>query len=111
MLNINQKSLVARFGMKTPGWIVIAVVTFLFSTGAALPIAPRPTETVSKLYAPAAKPAGIDLDVTYIRRTPLYNRYSIWYTDEGTPYLQPGTENDKRWPAQGEMVTFTAHVI
>ncbi len=57
------------------------------------------------------KPSGIDLDVTYINRTPMYNRYNVWYTVDGKPYLRPATENDKRWPAQGEMVTFTAHVI
>ncbi|MGC8947467.1 MAG: LamG-like jellyroll fold domain-containing protein [Anaerolineae bacterium] len=57
------------------------------------------------------KPAGIDLDVVYISRTPMYNRYEVWYTADGTPYLRPGTENDKRWPAPGEIVTFTAHII
>ena len=64
-----------------------------------------------QLIALLIKPTGIDLDVTYINRTPMYNRYDVWYTEEGKPYLHPGTENDKRWPAQGEVVTFTAHVI
>ncbi|MBC7227754.1 MAG: 6-bladed beta-propeller, partial [Thermoflexales bacterium] len=58
-----------------------------------------------------AKPAGVDLDVTYISRTPLYSRYQVWYTADGKPYLRPGTENDKRWPDPGETVTFTAHII
>jgi TolB protein len=44
------------------------------------------------------KPAGIDLDATYMNRTPMYNRYA-------------GTENEKRWPAPNEVVTFTAHII
>jgi DNA-binding beta-propeller fold protein YncE len=29
----------------------------------------------------------------------------------GRPYLCPGTEDDQRWPEQGEEVTFTAHVV
>lgn len=57
------------------------------------------------------KPSGVDLDVTYISRTPMYNRYQVWYTTDGKPYLRPGTENDKRWPAPGETVTFTAHIV
>lgn len=59
---------------------------------------------------PSAKPSGIDLDVTYISRTPLCNRYDVWYTYDGRPYLRPGSEHDKRWPAQGKVVTFTAHM-
>jgi uncharacterized repeat protein (TIGR01451 family) len=57
------------------------------------------------------KPAGTDLDVTHISRTPMYNSYSVLYTADGRPYLKPGTESDKRWPSQGEIVTFTAHII
>jgi hypothetical protein len=57
----------------------------------------------------ATKPAGIDLDVTYISRAPLYNIYRVWYSSDGKPYLQPGTESDQRWPAPGEIVTFTVH--
>ncbi len=54
--------------------------------------------------------AGIDLDVTYIARTPMYNAYCVWYAD-GIPSLCPGTESEKRWPDPGEVVTFTAHII
>ena len=50
-----------------------------------------------------------DLDVTYIGRTPGYNRYSVVYV-LGFPQLVPGTEYDKRWPTDGETVTFTAAV-
>jgi hypothetical protein len=57
------------------------------------------------------KPSGIDLDVIYISRTPMYNRYDVWYTADGKPFLRPGSEHDRRWPAQGETVTFTAHII
>jgi hypothetical protein len=39
----------------------------------------------------------------------MYRRYEVWYTD-GKPYLRPGTENDRRWPDPGEVVTFTAHL-
>lgn len=58
-----------------------------------------------------SRPAGVDLDVTYISRWPMYNRYEVWYTADGKPYLRPGTENDKRWPDYGESVTFTAHIM
>lgn len=55
------------------------------------------------------KPEGVDLDVLYLQRTPMYNRHEVWYTSEGKPYLRPGTESDRRWPEEGELVTFTAH--
>ena len=67
-----------------------------------------PLERPKTLFS---KPTGVDLDVTYINRTPMYSRYEVWYTWDGKPYLRPGTENDKRWPAQGEIVSFTAHII
>ncbi|MCX6028722.1 MAG: CSLREA domain-containing protein [Chloroflexi bacterium] len=59
--------------------------------------------------ATLVKPAGVDLDVTYISRAPMYNAYQVQYTEDLKPYLQPGTEDDQRWPAPGEVVTFTAH--
>lgn len=60
-------------------------------------------------------PAGfVDLDVTFIERTPHdCMRYAVEYTyyeEGGVPHLRPGTENDKRWPEPGEVVTFKAHV-
>ncbi len=67
---------------------------------------PRPAGAPS----PESGPQGIDLDVTYISRTPTYKSYCVRYTDAGLPYLCPGTENEKRWPDPGEVVTFTAHV-
>ncbi len=57
------------------------------------------------------KPEGIDLDVTYISRVPLHHRYDVRYTSDQKPYLALGTEDDQRWPAYGEVVTFTAHVM
>ena len=67
---------------------------------------PKPQPRIS-----LTKPEGVDLDVVYISRTPLYHHYEVRYTADGKPYLQPGTENDKRWPDYGETVTFTAHII
>lgn len=58
----------------------------------------------------ATKPPGIDLELTYINRAPMYERYRVNYPN-GKPVLQPGTENARRWPTNGEIVTFTAHVI
>jgi hypothetical protein len=62
------------------------------------------------------QPAGPDLDVTFINRTPLYNAYCVRYSGNvadqpGIPYLCPVAENDRRWPEPGEIVTFTAHII
>jgi len=59
---------------------------------------------------------GVDLDVTYINRTPLYQAYCVDYPwdipgQPGIPFLCPGTEDDQRWPEQGEIVTFTAHIV
>ncbi|PWB49806.1 MAG: hypothetical protein C3F13_18380 [Anaerolineales bacterium] len=58
----------------------------------------------------------IDLDVTFINRSPLYQAYCVEYPwdvpgQPGIPFLCPGTEEDQRWPEQGEIVTFTAHII
>jgi len=52
----------------------------------------------------------------YINRAPLYKSYCVQYMGDalnqpGRPFLCPGTENDRRWPEPGEVVTFTAHVI
>lgn len=69
------------------------------------------SEQLTPYASPSTKPAGVDLDVTYISRTPLHNRYEVWYTTDGKPYLAPGTEDDQRWPDHGEVVTFTAHII
>lgn len=54
-------------------------------------------------------PAGVDLDVMFISRTPLYHRYEVVY-EQGTPLLAPGTETLPRWPEPGEVITFTAHI-
>ncbi len=59
---------------------------------------------------------GVDLDVTFINRSPLYQAYCVDYPwdipgQPGIPFLCPGTEDDPRWPEQGEIVTFTAHIV
>lgn len=59
--------------------------------------------------APALPPAGVDLEVTHISRTPAYYRYCVTYPNN-KPTLCPGTENEPRWPAPGEIVTFTGHI-
>ncbi len=54
--------------------------------------------------------AVTDLDVTYIERLPRDTyRYAVDYPND-VPRLRAGTENQKRWPAVGETVTFVAHV-
>jgi len=64
--------------------------------------------------APATRvltpPPGIDLDVTFINRAPMYHAYCVQYLTS-LPSLCPGTETEQRWPAPGEVVTFTAHVV
>jgi hypothetical protein len=70
------------------------------------PRAARPAPFNRTLTAPS----GIDLDVTYINRTPTYWAYCVDYPD-GIPVLCPGTEGEQRWPSPGELVTFTAHVV
>lgn len=55
-------------------------------------------------------PTGVDLDVTYINRSPMYNAYCVQYPG-GRPQLCAGTEAEKRWPDPGEVVTFTAHIV
>jgi len=71
---------------------------------------------ISSPGAGTALAEGIDLDVTYINRSPLYQAYCVDYPwdipgQPGIPFLCPGTEDDPRWPETGEMVTFTAHII
>jgi hypothetical protein len=72
-----------------------------------LPVRPRGLQPQAAL----AKPAGIDLDATYISRTPLYSQYCLDYSIDGLPRPCAGTEDAKRWPDRGEIVTFTAHFM
>lgn len=64
---------------------------------------------VERPFAPSVQES--DLDVTHIERFPRYLRYDVQYDPvSGNPYLQPGTETEKRWPDTGEPVVFRAHV-
>ena len=61
---------------------------------------PRQSENWDALVE-ASPPQGIDLDVTFISRVPLYNAYCVEYTwdipgQPGIPFLCPGSENDRR---------------
>ncbi|MBN1660406.1 MAG: hypothetical protein JXA93_18550 [Anaerolineae bacterium] len=82
--------------------------------GEPLPGAGYPWQPVARAapagWAPTTPPVGIDLDVTYIERDPIYKAYCVNYAD-GLPFLCPGTEGEQRWPAPGEVVTFTAHIV
>lgn len=93
--------------------IAVGCLAFMSNGVAAGPASPR------QVSPPGASPAlveGIDLDVTYINRSPLYMAYCVEYPwdipgQPGIPFLCPGTEDDPRWPETGELVTFTAHVV
>ncbi|MBD3410518.1 MAG: hypothetical protein GF419_09995 [Ignavibacteriales bacterium] len=52
-----------------------------------------------------------DLNVEYISRHPKYDRFYVDYDPPGfDPEPQPGTENDKHWPDDGELMTYIAHL-
>jgi sugar lactone lactonase YvrE len=55
--------------------------------------------------------AAYDLDVAFISRLPRDTQFYRVEYPNGVPQLVAGTENDKRWPALGETVTFVAHVV
>jgi len=58
-----------------------------------------------------------DFEVTYISRTPRYDRYNVSYQysvdpnepETGRPYLTAEEQAKQRWPKPGETVTYTAH--
>ncbi len=78
-------------------------------TNGSYTLAPMPTP--SQPSTPTPTPSGpVDLDVTYIERLPRYQKYCLEYPN-GLPVLCPGTETEKRWPDEGETVTFVAHII
>ena len=51
-----------------------------------------------------------DLDVTFIARTPRYEKYHLVQADNGQWRLKSGTEHWQRWPESEEMITFTAQI-
>lgn len=77
--------------------LTILAPVFLFETAVSTTAAPSTVTTP-------------DIDVTYIERTPRYYRYCVEYSNN-VPTLCAGTETQKRWPAAGESVTYTAHVM
>lgn len=90
------------------GWLVLMSQ----AAKAEAPALAQPSAPGARL----ATPEGVDLDVTYINRNPLYQAYCVDYPwdipgQPGIPFLCPGTEDDPRWPEQGEIVTFTAHIV
>ncbi len=87
--------------------VILALVLLLLCFS----VAPQRVPSVGAQPAAAlTPPVGVDLDVTFINRSPMYKMYCVQYPN-GIPQLCPGTENEKRWPAPGEIVTFTAHVV
>lgn len=66
----------------------------------------------------AAPKTGPDLSVTYIERTPEYERYdnrdAYTFKDQGGQSVgvmnKPGAAQSQKWPKDGETVTYTAHV-
>jgi len=56
----------------------------------------RPPASARHVGGGLPKPSGVDLDVLYISRDPMYHRYEVWYTSDMKPYLRPGSEGDKR---------------
>jgi hypothetical protein len=80
------------------------------------PVAPTAPAQASPSGTGFPPPEGVDLDVTFINRSPLYQAYCVDYPwdipgQPGIPFLCPGTKDEKRWPETGEIVTFTAHII
>ncbi len=104
------------------GITITLLLLLLVGRSATRAMANQSSERISPLaqgvpsVAIPSKTEGIDLDVTFINRSPLYQAYCVEYPwdipgQPGIPYLCPGTEDDQRWPEQGEIVTFTAHII
>lgn len=74
-----------------------AVVTASFGqVSASLPVVTR-------------TPRAADLNAGFIHRTPEYERFRVDFTSDQV--IQDGFETQKKWPAPGEMVTYTAHVF
>jgi hypothetical protein len=94
----------------------IVALALLIPTAKASETAPPPPMSSGDGGVRLSPPDGIDLDVTYINRVPMYQAYCDEYvefpgTGLGLIQLCPGTEGEKRWPEHGEVVTFTAHIV
>ncbi len=82
----------------------------LHPTPSVAPVVTEPPVTEPGDLASSLAPPGIDLDVTFISRDPMYYMYCVEYPDD-LPQLCAGHEDDQHWPEEGELVTFTAHVV
>lgn len=99
--------------------LLLSILLIRYATSAMAFASSAETFTTTQASPPEADLSsleGVDLDVTFINRSPLYQAYCVDYPwnipgQPGIPFLCPGTENDQRWPEQGEIVTFTAHII
>ncbi|MCO6450942.1 MAG: hypothetical protein J5I90_09175 [Caldilineales bacterium] len=60
-------------------------------------------------YASHPAADNTDLSIHFIERTPHYQRYCLDY-EHDAPELCAGTENEKRFPDPGELVTLTARI-
>jgi cytochrome b involved in lipid metabolism len=113
------------------GWVIDVAAgpdakdTVAFHSSQSKQLALRPMLIVeTKTTAPPVQ--SMDLSVIYIERTPEYLRYAPADPKTGKEYYEykpyhgkddvagilkkPGFMNEKKWPAEGEEVTFTAHV-
>ena len=117
----------ARFyaaGQENFGWVLeftnpaAATGTNLFYSSETPNIALRPELVVTYATNPSPPSRAIDLDVTQIARTPEYYRYNPnayeykLFHDEWVGLLRtPGYATTRKWPNNGEVVTFTAQVV
>lgn len=85
--------------------LAIVVTVFILL---AIPFTVFVSQKVRDLRSHASIPQQQDLDVTFIERTPRYQRYNVVYPNR-YPTLASGTENLQRNPNVGDIVTFTAH--
>jgi hypothetical protein len=92
-----------------------------FYSGEARSARLRPALTITyEMPSSDARPRGVDLDVTFIERTPRYLRYldagtgqyeTKVYRGEQIGFMNnPKYGTARKWPQQGETVTFTAHI-
>ncbi len=73
----------------------------------------RPTLVITYADAPP-KPNAADLDVAYIERLPEFERYdpttAYTYKDDVGIMDKPGLMGAQKWPRDGNLVTYRAHV-
>ena len=82
-------AVLTAFTLLSPGLPVLAATVGIFAHSSAS----RDVRDAGSAAISSAVPSGVDLDATYIARTPRYDRFAT-----------------KQWPAPGESVTFTAYI-